>query len=107
VIAIGAYLLFRPCGPSGADKVADCLQKSGATVTERRLLGGGEGLPRQIKNRLLEVEKRNLGRARPPADKAAGRAAGSPLDASLASRLPRCGSSSCETTMPMRRPCWL
>lgn len=58
VIAIAAYLAFRPHGAS-ADKVADCLQRSGATITETPPLRGGEGLPRQIKNQLLEVEKRN------------------------------------------------
>ena len=61
-IAIAAFLAFRPHGAS-ADKVADCLQQSGATVSLTPPLRGGEGLPRQIKNRLLEVEKRNVQRA--------------------------------------------
>lgn len=58
VIALVAWLAFRPHRAS-ADKVADCLQQSGATVSEVPFLQGGEGLPLQIKNRLLEVEKRN------------------------------------------------
>ena len=58
VIALVAWLAFRPHSAS-ADKVADCLQRSGATVSEVPFLQGGEGLPLQIKNRLLEVEKRN------------------------------------------------
>ena len=58
VIAIAAFLAFRPHRAS-ADKVADCLQSSGATVSEVPFLQGGEGLPLQIKNQLLEVEKRN------------------------------------------------
>ena len=57
VIAIGAYLIFRPGGAS-ADEVT-CLLKSGATVAEKRLLDGAENLPIQVKNRLLELEKRN------------------------------------------------
>jgi hypothetical protein len=59
VVLIAAYFVFRPGGASSADKVADCVAQSGATITETRLLQGGEGLPRQIKSRLLEVEKRN------------------------------------------------
>jgi hypothetical protein len=56
VILIAAYFVFRPGGASSADK---CLAESGATITETRFLQGGEGLPRPIKSRLLEVEKRN------------------------------------------------
>src|ERR1051325_353086 len=58
LVAIAAFLVFRPTG-SRADKVANCLETSGATVTQTRLVQGGEGLPREIKRRLLEVEKRN------------------------------------------------
>jgi hypothetical protein len=59
VILIAGYFALRPGGANSADKVADCLQKSGVTVTQVPFLQGGEGLPLQIKNRLLEVEKRN------------------------------------------------
>ena len=58
VVATVAFLIFRPSGAS-ADKVTSCLAKSGATVTETRLLEGGENLPPQIKGRLLRVEKHN------------------------------------------------
>ena len=58
VIAIAGFLALRPHGAS-ADKVADCLQRSGVTVSQVPFLQGGEGLPLQIKNRILEVEKRN------------------------------------------------
>ena len=58
VVAAVAFLIFRPSGAS-ADKVTSCLAKSGATVTETRLLEGGENLPPQIKDLLLKVEKQN------------------------------------------------
>jgi hypothetical protein len=41
-ILIAAYFAFRPHGAS-ADKVADCLQRSGVTVSETPPLQGGEG----------------------------------------------------------------
>ncbi len=58
VIAIAAFLVFHP-GAASADKVAECLEKSGATVTQTRFLQGVEGIPPQVKSRLLKVEKRN------------------------------------------------
>jgi hypothetical protein len=59
---VGAFLFFHGRGAS-AGKVAKCLQKAGATVTETRFLEdsffGGQDIPPEISKRLRKVEKGN------------------------------------------------